>query len=231
MAATAYPPSMWNDDEINSLTEIHKPFQNHKHMEALIEDIRNMFQSMENGKLNPSAYDTAWIARIASIDNPSQPQFSQTLNWIVCNQLSDGSWGGESFYIKGIDFEANALGLGISNELPFIKRILAIREAQLKEVDMGILYNLPTSLLLSLEGLQEVINWRKVLNFYSKDGYMLGSLASTACLYCHNLWRLRTCVYPSDLHERLLAVDTVERLGIGRYFKEEIKHALDYILD
>ncbi|GLJ33848.1 hypothetical protein SUGI_0680350 [Cryptomeria japonica] len=51
--------------------------------------------------------------------------------------------------------EANALGLGISNELPFIKRILAIREAQLKEVDMGILYNLPTSLLLSLEGLQE----------------------------------------------------------------------------
>ncbi|XP_057830564.1 bifunctional levopimaradiene synthase, chloroplastic isoform X2 [Cryptomeria japonica] len=300
MAATVYPPSMWNDDAINSLTEIHMPLEHHKHIEALIEDIRNMFQSMEDGKLNPSAYDTAWIARIASIDNPSQPQFPQTLNWVVCNQLSDGSWGGEPFYLshdrllitlscvialriwklgetqvqKGIDFvnyqtslsldergygnqpsgfvilfssllkEANALNLGISNELPFIQRILAIREAQLKENDMGILYNLPTSLFLSLEGLQEVIDWRKVLKFYPKDGYMLGSLASTACLYMHTGDKIFLefinsvvticgdhvpCVYPSDLHERLLAVDTVERLGIGRYFKEEIKHALDYV--
>ena len=40
------------------------------------------------------------------------------------------------------------------------------------------------------------------------------------CLVCH---------YPLDLFERLWAVDTVERLGIDRHFKEEIKEALDYV--
>ena len=37
------------------------------------------------------------------------------------------------------------------------------------------------------------------------------------------------CHYPLDLFERLWAVDTVERLGIDRHFKEEIKDALDYV--
>ena len=37
------------------------------------------------------------------------------------------------------------------------------------------------------------------------------------------------CHYPLDLFERLWVVDTVERLGIDRHFKEEIKEALDYV--
>ena len=37
------------------------------------------------------------------------------------------------------------------------------------------------------------------------------------------------CHYPLDLFERLWAVDTVERLGIDRHFKEEIKETLDYV--
>jgi len=35
--------------------------------------------------------------------------------------------------------------------------------------------------------------------------------------------------YPLDLFERLWVVDTVERLGIDRHFKKEIKVALDYV--
>ncbi|GLJ33855.1 hypothetical protein SUGI_0680490 [Cryptomeria japonica] len=255
---------------------------------------------MDNGKISPSAYDTAWIARIPSIDDPSQPQFPQTLKWIVCNQLSDGSWEGESFYLphdrllitlscvialrickvgeaqvqKGIGFinnqtslylderdytnlptgfvilfssllkEAQALNLGISYELPFIKKMLAIREAQLIEIDNGALYSLATSVYFSFEGLQEVIDWTKVLNLCSKDGYMSASLASTACVFMHTgdkkcldfinfvvtiCGDYVPCFYPSDLHERLVVIDTVEHLGIGRYFKKEIKHALDYV--
>lgn len=33
----------------------------------------------------------------------------------------------------------------------------------------------------------------------------------------------------NDLIQRLLMVDTVERLGIDRHFKNEIKSALDYV--
>ncbi|GLJ33854.1 hypothetical protein SUGI_0680450 [Cryptomeria japonica] len=254
---------------------------------------------MENGKISPSAYDTAWIARIPSIDNPYQPQFPQTLKWIVCNQLTDGSWGGESCYLshdrllitlscvialriwkvegtkvqKGIDFvnnqtslldergysnlpngfvilfssllkEAHALRLGISYEIPFIKKMLETGEAQLKEIDIGVLYSLPTSLLFSLEGLQELIDWRKILSLCSKDGYMLVSMASTACVFMHTgdkkcLEFINSvvitcgdyvpCFYPSDLHDRLVAIETIEHLGIGRYFTKEIKNALDYV--
>eukprot|EP01018_Ginkgo_biloba_P010781 Gb_38468 [translate_table: standard] len=37
------------------------------------------------------------------------------------------------------------------------------------------------------------------------------------------------CLYPLDLFERLSAVDIVQRLGIDRHFKKEIKEALDYV--
>ncbi|KAL2517492.1 Ent-copalyl diphosphate synthase [Abeliophyllum distichum] len=36
-------------------------------------------------------------------------------------------------------------------------------------------------------------------------------------------------VYPVDLYARLWAVDRLERLGISRFFKTEIKECLDYI--
>lgn len=36
-------------------------------------------------------------------------------------------------------------------------------------------------------------------------------------------------VYPVDLFERLWAVDRLQRLGIGRYFEEEIVECMGYV--
>lgn len=36
-------------------------------------------------------------------------------------------------------------------------------------------------------------------------------------------------VYPVDLFEHIWMVDRVERLGISRYFKAEIKECIDYV--
>ncbi|KAK7401598.1 hypothetical protein VNO78_13208 [Psophocarpus tetragonolobus] len=54
------------------------------------ERIRKMFNKVE---LSVSSYDTAWVAMIPSPTSPHTPFFPQCLNWLLDNQLIDGSWG------------------------------------------------------------------------------------------------------------------------------------------
>ncbi|CAO2814819.1 unnamed protein product [Amaranthus hypochondriacus] len=54
------------------------------------EKIRKMFSKVE---LSVSAYDTAWVAMASSPAAPTAPCFPGTVNWILENQLKDGSWG------------------------------------------------------------------------------------------------------------------------------------------
>ncbi|KAI7743735.1 hypothetical protein M8C21_017704, partial [Ambrosia artemisiifolia] len=65
-----------------------------------IEVIKSIFRSMEDGQTTPSAYDIAWIALIKNVtESSSGPQFPSCLQWIVKNQLDDGSWGESVFSI------------------------------------------------------------------------------------------------------------------------------------
>ncbi|GAB4852982.1 hypothetical protein Ancab_017171 [Ancistrocladus abbreviatus] len=54
------------------------------------EAIQNMFNKVE---LSVSAYDTAWVAMVPSANSPDTPCFPGSINWILENQVSDGSWG------------------------------------------------------------------------------------------------------------------------------------------
>ncbi|XP_019455520.1 PREDICTED: ent-kaur-16-ene synthase, chloroplastic isoform X2 [Lupinus angustifolius] len=54
------------------------------------ERIKNMFNKVE---LSTSSYDTAWVAMVPSPNSPEAPFFPQCLNWLLDNQLFDGSWG------------------------------------------------------------------------------------------------------------------------------------------
>ncbi|KAL5175961.1 Ent-kaur-16-ene synthase, chloroplastic [Glycine soja] len=58
--------------------------------EASKERIRKLFNKVE---LSVSSYDTAWVAMIPSPASPHTPFFPQCLNWLLYNQLLDGSWG------------------------------------------------------------------------------------------------------------------------------------------
>ncbi|KMT01610.1 hypothetical protein BVRB_9g216050 [Beta vulgaris subsp. vulgaris] len=62
-----------------------------KRFEDAKEKIRKMFHKVE---LSVSAYDTAWVAMVPSPAAPTTPCFPGTVNWILENQLHDGSWGG-----------------------------------------------------------------------------------------------------------------------------------------
>lgn len=61
--------------------------------DTLIEEGKELLRNLGDGDISPSAYDTAWIARIPSSENPNQPMFPQALQWVKENQWSDGSWG------------------------------------------------------------------------------------------------------------------------------------------
>ena len=53
----------------------------------------------KNGLMRPTAYDTAWLARIPAEHNCSVPAFPRALAWLKQNQLPDGSWGAEIEYV------------------------------------------------------------------------------------------------------------------------------------
>ncbi|XP_040384790.1 syn-copalyl diphosphate synthase-like, partial [Oryza brachyantha] len=62
--------------------------------------IRAALRSMTGGEVSISAYDTAWVAMVGRVDGGGDgPQFPSCLEWILENQLGDGSWGEPGFFM------------------------------------------------------------------------------------------------------------------------------------
>ncbi|XP_042518269.1 ent-copalyl diphosphate synthase 1-like [Macadamia integrifolia] len=77
-------------------------------IEKRIQFIKSMLGSMEDGEISVSAYDTAWVALVKDINKNGVPQFPSSLQWIVENQLLDGSWG-DRFIFSAHDRILNTL--------------------------------------------------------------------------------------------------------------------------
>ncbi|KAF9593733.1 hypothetical protein IFM89_024737 [Coptis chinensis] len=247
---------------------------------------RARLQSLDDGELSISAYDTAWVALVKDINGNDAPQFPSSLEWIVNNQFPDGSWGDSFFsaydrlrctlacvlalktwncdqekWEKGMSFlgqylhklndedpehqpsgfevafptlieMAQKLGLEVLQDPTVLQDLYAKRELKLK----------------SLEGIPD-LDWEKLVKLQHPNGSFLCSTSSTA--YALMQTKDKKCLkyltevverfkgggfhciaphcYPIELFERLWIVDRLERLGISRYFKSEIKECLDYV--
>ncbi|CAO2046273.1 unnamed protein product [Urochloa humidicola] len=74
-----------------------EPRQN---MPEMIDAIRAVLRSMGDGEISVSPYDTAWVALVKKVDGEEHgPQFRSCIDWISRNQLPDGSWGDDAFFL------------------------------------------------------------------------------------------------------------------------------------
>ncbi|KAL8063580.1 hypothetical protein ABFS82_01G035500 [Erythranthe guttata] len=100
----------------------------------------------------------------------------------------------------------------------------------------------------ALEGLGKSGNWKGVISEHQKNnGSLFNSPATTAAALIHcrdekcfeylisvlnancNGWV--PTIYPVDIYTRLCVVDTVEKLGVNRYFEFELRNILDEIYE
>ena len=63
--------------------------------EDLIASARKLLSALGEGSMSESAYDTAWVARIQSLEFPGEPRYPAAYDWLLREQRTDGSWGGE----------------------------------------------------------------------------------------------------------------------------------------
>ncbi|KAK9137306.1 hypothetical protein Sjap_007900 [Stephania japonica] len=269
-----------------------------REIERLTTEVKIKLQSIDDGALSVSAYDTAWVAMVKDIRGTGVPQFPSAIQWILNNQHSDGSWGDADYFSvpdrlcctlasvvalktwnlcpekcdKGMSFVrqnlhklkyedpehmlaafevrfpaltemAQNLGLKIPEGDPVLQELYVEREQKLKRIPMEMLHSKPTTLLFSLEALTG-LDWDKILKLQHSNGSFLCSASSTAfvlmqtknekCLeYLMNLVKRYNGGVPHsspvDIFERLWVVDRLERLGIARYFRSEIRACLDYV--
>ncbi|XP_022759729.1 ent-copalyl diphosphate synthase, chloroplastic-like [Durio zibethinus] len=88
------------DDDIEEEKErvVLKVFESNKIKER-VDTIKSMLDSMEDGEISSSAYDTAWVALVEDVHGSGAPQFPSSLEWIANNQLPDGSWGDPQIFV------------------------------------------------------------------------------------------------------------------------------------
>ncbi|XP_058008087.1 ent-copalyl diphosphate synthase 1-like [Hevea brasiliensis] len=138
---------------------------------------------------------------------------------------------------------ARKLDIEVPEDSPVLQEIYASRNLKLTKIPKDIMHKVPTTLLHSLEGMPG-LEWDKLLKLQCQDGSFLFSPSSTAfalmqtkdenCLAYLNkiVQRFKGGVpngYPVDLFEHIWAVDRLHRLGISRYFEQELKECVDYV--
>ncbi|WVZ74938.1 hypothetical protein U9M48_023052 [Paspalum notatum var. saurae] len=162
--------------------------------------------------------------------------------WRVNEDAEDCMLCGFEITLPTLLEKAKDLGLDLPYDEPALQMIYAKREMKLAKIPKHMLHDVPTTLLLSIEGM-EGLDWKKLFKFQGPDGSFMSSPAPTA--YALMETGDRKCLefltsvtekynggvpftYPLDIFERLWAVDRLERLGISRYFTSEIEECLAY---
>ncbi|KAF5477229.1 hypothetical protein F2P56_003892 [Juglans regia] len=89
-----HPNNLWRSASSTSASLVPGPIVATKAKTLCFEGAKQRIKKMFNEvELSVSSYDTAWVAMVPSPNSPKAPFFPQCVNWLLDNQLCDGSWG------------------------------------------------------------------------------------------------------------------------------------------
>lgn len=61
--------------------------------QLLIDEARALLRGLGRGSMSPSAYDTAWVARLRDPGDRRRLLFPEAVAWLLAHQHADGAWG------------------------------------------------------------------------------------------------------------------------------------------
>ncbi|KAJ7982090.1 Ent-kaurene synthase [Quillaja saponaria] len=138
--------------------------------------------------------------------------------------------------------QAQNLDLNISPGATNVKELRHNRELELQRGNASNSEGWRAYLAYISEGLGKSQDWQTIIKYQRKNGSLFNSPATTAAAYTHlkntgclgyihsvleKFENAVPTVYPLDIYARLCMVDSLERLGIDRHFREEIRSVLD----
>ncbi len=95
--------------------------------EEILQDAKSLIANL-NQRMNPSAYDIAWMARLRDADG--SPWWPDLLDWLLEHQHPDGSWGGqiEYYHDRIISTLVAMIALRENSSSPLIERAIKAAE-------------------------------------------------------------------------------------------------------
>ncbi|KAK1279835.1 hypothetical protein QJS04_geneDACA022955 [Acorus gramineus] len=149
---------------------------------------------------------------------------------------------GFNIIFPGMIGYANDLGLHLPLSSSTIDDMMQKRDQELKRYQNSNFSGNRAYLAYVSEGLGKLQDWTEIMKFQSKNGSLFNSPSTTAVALMHGynakgldylcsliemFGNAVPTAYPLRLRTCLSLVDNVERLGIARHFRDEIKNILD----
>ncbi len=138
--------------------------------------INKLLTEIGIGRISPSAYDTAWIARLQS----QMPELADAaLEWLRANQLPDGSWGVSEFFhyhdrlICTLSATAALQQAGKNGDSARITRALDFLAKHGKDIDLN-----PVGATIAFEMIAPTLVQEIKVNCTNGNGNHLISIAS-----------------------------------------------------
>ncbi|XP_021684518.1 ent-kaurene synthase TSP4, chloroplastic isoform X2 [Hevea brasiliensis] len=137
---------------------------------------------------------------------------------------------------------AKDLALNLPLKSEYVDAMLCGRDLELRSGYGGNTEARKAYLAYVSEGLGKLQDWKMVMNYQRKNGSLFNSPSTTAAAFSHlqdadclrylqsvleKFGNAVPTIYPLDMYARLSMVDMLERLGIDRHFRKEIKFMLD----